>query len=328
MDIRVDEVNRHFDHSDPDLALTMRSQFAAMRKGCPVLHSDVHDGFWVISRYRDVVAALRDDRLFSSADGISIPPRYGHGRRSLPGIPTESDDPAHKDYRRALWPFLTPGAVTPYEPLVRDTVTSAINDFIEVGRADVMEELATPVPAQVIGQFFGFNADEGRQLCEWFHTTLSSIDIEKSKGAARQIFAFCQASLDDARRHPSDNVSSALVAYEMDGRLLTNDECLGLLYTSIGGALDTTVSAIGHTVDLLWRFPEQRQRLIEHPELSSSAVEEVLRMEAPAIWGRPDRHPEVRDGGCHLGAPRPGSAPARFGQLRRRSVQRSRRVHR
>src|SRR5580704_5022770 len=128
----VSEVDEHFDHNDPDLVLTMRHRFAAMRKGCPALHSDLYDGFWVLSRYHDVVDALQDHRRFSSADGITIPINQGV---PVPAIPTVSDEPAHFHYRRVLWPFLTPGAVARYEPLVRHTVTSAINDFIEVGRA-------------------------------------------------------------------------------------------------------------------------------------------------------------------------------------------------
>jgi cytochrome P450 len=273
-------MEEHFDHNDPELVTTMRDRFARMRKTCPVMYSEVYDGFWVISRYSDVVAALQDHRRFSSADGIMIP---SHKAVPVPAIPTASDQPLHMHYRRALWPFLTPGAVARYEPLVRETVTSAIDDFIETGRADVMKQLATPVPARVVGRFFGFSADEGVSLCEWFDTLLSSRDEEEAQRAGAQIFEFCQASLDDARSHPGGNVSSAIVGYEGDGRRFTNEECLGLLFTSIGGALDTTVSAIGHAVNLLWRNPDQRNRLIQNSELSLSATEEILRMAAPAI---------------------------------------------
>jgi cytochrome P450 len=162
-------------------------------------------------------------------------------------------------------------------------VTELINDFIETGRADVLEQLAKPVPAQVTGQFFGYSAEEGLRIFELISTmtTESYHDVEQARVAAEELFALLQRSLDDARQNPSDDVSSTIVTYDVDGRTFDNDECLGVLRTSIGGALATTVSAIGYAVYLLWKNPDQRRRLVENPELSVSAVEEILRMESP-----------------------------------------------
>lgn len=289
----IDAVEQHFDHYAPGHAQTMRSRYADLRQHCPVMHSQCYDGFWVLSRYRDVNRALQDHRTFSSASGITIPPlAFG-----IPGIPTESDQPEHTHYRRVLWPFLTPAAVAGYEDVVRRSVTELINEFIETGEADVMEQLAKPVPALVTGQFFGFTPEQGRHIYDLLDavTTESAGDLEQAHAAACELMEILQSSLDVAREHPGNDVSSAIVTYDYEGKTFTNDECLGLLMTAIGGALATTVAAIGFAVHLLWRYPDQRRRLIEHPELVGSAVEEVLRLEAPgnALARTLTRHCEV-----------------------------------
>ena len=275
----IDAVEQHFDHHAPDYVKTMRSRSSDMRQHCPVIHSGAYGGFWVLSRHQDITRAFHDHGGLSSAPpgGITIPP-LGFG---VPTV-TESDEPLHSHYRRALWPFLTPAAVAGYEKLVRDNVTELINGFIETGKADIMDQLAKPVPAMVTGQFFGFTAEGGRHLFELFETlTKASARGEQAAAAAGELFEIVQGSLDVARVSPGDNVSSAIVSYEYDGKTFTNDECLGVLLTAIGGAIETTVSAIGFAVYLLWQYPEQRRKLIECPELAVSAVEEVLRMESP-----------------------------------------------
>jgi cytochrome P450 len=275
---------QHFDHHAPDHVATMRSRFAELRNTCPVAHSDAYGGFWILSRHHDVISALKANRTFSSASGVMIP----SSPYPLRSVPTESDEPEHSHYRRVLWPFLTPAAVRAYEPLVRQTVTELIDGFIESGQADVMEQLAKPVPAQVTGQFFGFTVEEGRHIYDLKDTALrasSMGNLTRAQTASRELFDILQASLDTARQEPGDDVSSAIVTYDHEGKTFTNDECLGILNTAIGGALATTAGAIGHAIHLLWKYPEQRRRLVENPDLAASAVEEVLRMESPAHAG-------------------------------------------
>jgi cytochrome P450 len=202
------------------------------------------------------------------------------------GIPTssESDEPEHTHYRRVLWPFLTPAAVAGYETRIRECVTELINEFIESGQAEIMSQLAKPVPAQITVQFFGFSAEEGRHIYDLLDTALvegAGGDRERAHGAVSEFFTILQTSLDAARRDPGNDVSSAIVTYDYEGKRFDESECLGVLTTAVAGALATTVGAIGHAVHLLWRYPDQRRRLVERPELVVSAVEEVLRMESP-----------------------------------------------
>ena len=275
----VESMSGHFDHHAADYAEGMRSRFADMRQHCPVTHSECYDGFWVLSRYRDVARVLQDHRRFSSASGDTIPTLHFE----YPPIPTVSDPPDHAHYRRVLWPFLTPSAVARYEPLVRETVTELIDEFIESGKTNIVQQLAKPVPARVTGQVFGFTAEEGIRLYDLFDAIIagSAVDAERARIAAVELNETVQASIEEARVNPGDNVSTAIVNYDYEGRTFTNDEATGLLATAIGGALSTTVAGIGHAFNLLGQYPDQRRLVVEHPELAAGAVEEVLRVESP-----------------------------------------------
>jgi cytochrome P450 len=95
--------------------------------------------------------------------------------------------------------------------------------------------------------------------------------------------AFLSEELGERRATPADDVISAIVNFEAEGRRFTEEECLGLLWSTAGAASDTTTSAIGHALYGLARFPDVRQRLRDDPSLVPAAVDEVLRLDAPAF---------------------------------------------
>jgi cytochrome P450 len=122
-----------FDHTHPEHGINLLERYEKLRRLCPVAWSEHHGGYWIVSRYREVVEALQDHRTFSSRQ-ITIPPLPA----PVPSLPTESDPPEHSDYRRILWPFLQPAAVKQYEGFVREAVTNAIDEFIEWGEAEIV----------------------------------------------------------------------------------------------------------------------------------------------------------------------------------------------
>jgi cytochrome P450 len=111
--------------------------------------------------------------------------------------------------------------------------------------------------------------------------SLSVTDRGSAEGAGLEFFAFLQGLIDRARAEPSDDVVSAIVTARPDGEPFSARECLGLVFTTLTGALETTVSTIGSAVHLLATHPGVRRRLIEEPVLLARAVEEFLRMASP-----------------------------------------------
>lgn len=279
MSVSLDDLRDHFDHTTAQGDPATLSRYRQLRRTCPVTRSDRHDGFWVISRYQDIIEVLRKNSVFSSADGIIIPGMANPLRM----IPTESDEPLHTQYRSVLYPFLTPGAVKPYEPMVRRCVTDLIDAFVEDGSADLLTQFAKPLPAQVISQFFGFTADDGIRCYEWLcQMFLGEHDPAAAVQGVTSFVGFLQEALAKARANPTDDVLSAVVTHRFDGRGFTDEECVGIMFTSITGALETTVAGIALGLRIFGLNRTVRDRLLAEPASIARSVEEVLRMESPA----------------------------------------------
>jgi cytochrome P450 len=278
--VETADLVEHFDHTSPEHNESLLERYGFLRQHCPVAHSDLHGGFWVLSRHRDIVEVFQRHRVFTSGQGITIPP-IGN---VVPGIPTESDDPQHGQYRRILWPFLTPAAVAEYEPFVRQCVVDVINGFAPSGRADAVADIAKPVPPRVMGRFFGLTSEEADQSYGWIDTmiTESSRDLDKMMSAALDLFGFLSALIERARTGTGGHdVMSAIVNAQIDGRPISDTECLGMVFTAIAGALETTVPSLAQALLLLDRHRDVRAELIRNPALVPAAVDEVLRLESP-----------------------------------------------
>jgi cytochrome P450 len=278
--VAASELAEHFDHTDAGHSQNVVERCRILRERCPVTYSDRHGGFWVVSSYETIIKILRQPETFISGDGILIP--------ELPfplrGIPTESDAPLHADYRAVFMPFLTPGAVASYEPVVRQRTTALLDSFIGDGRADFLAQFAKRLPGQVVAGFFGLDPDDGERCYEWINTLFTPPDDagEAVGEAVQQLLVFVSEALSRARSTPGDDLISAIVTHKNSAGIpYSDEECIGLLFTAIGGALETTVSALASTVLLLDRFPSARAELIADPTLAGRAVEEVLRLESP-----------------------------------------------
>src|SRR5438874_255625 len=95
----TDEWRRdHFDHLAPELGESFHETLAAMRSGCPVTHSDQHGGFWVATRYDDVLRVAQDWSTFSSAHGLTVPV----APIAVRNLPVEVDPPLHREYKRLI----------------------------------------------------------------------------------------------------------------------------------------------------------------------------------------------------------------------------------
>jgi cytochrome P450 len=274
------EFDEHFDHTSAAHAANVIDRYRVMQQRCPVAHSDQHGGFWAISKYDTIVKMLRQPDVFASGDGILIPATPW----PVPLVPTESDEPGHSEYRDPFKPFLTPGVVGRYESVVRERATVLIDSFCAEGKADFLSQFANRLPAQVVAGFFGFTFDDGDRYYEWVATSMNPPNGDRALAlqAAQEQSDFILEALDRARTNPDDTLISAIATHvTTTGTTFSEEECLGMLLAGIGGALETTASALASTIMLLDRFPDVRADLLNDPSLIPNAVEEVLRMESP-----------------------------------------------
>jgi cytochrome P450 len=269
-----------FDHHAPGFNESKYRRYEEMRSRCPVAHTAAQGGYWLLSKYDDVFQVARDDKTFSSAREVVVPPT-NVGKLS----PLQSDPPELERYRSLLIPFFTPANVKRLEPFIREIVDRSIDGFIERGRAEIVSELANPVPSATTMELLGMDPSEWRVFADPIHAgSYSRPGTPENLAATAEIQAFSRKIVDevDARiASPRGDMISALLASDYRGRMTTRAEVIDLVRMVIFGGMDTVMAAIGNVFVQLGRHPELHARLKRERALLPTAIEEILRYDAP-----------------------------------------------
>jgi len=260
-------------------------------------------GFYVLTRYEDLRAVLRDPQTFSNT--LDLEELSGEKARQLgalfhqrlaekgwPHVPTlhQSDPPEHTRYRRLLNKVFSPGRVRQMIPDVQRICDQLIDAFAGNGRAEFVQEFAFPLPGIVISEQLGLAASEIGTFRRWADAMLAPaqglLTDEDTALKYADIEAEAQHYLADifqARKtHPTGDLISALVAAsEEEERPLSMPELQNLLQQLITGGYITTADAITSAMWLLTQNPEQTKQLKTNPALIKAFAEESLRMLAP-----------------------------------------------
>ncbi len=270
-----------FDHHAPDFSARKYDLYETMRAECPVARSAAHGGYWLLSRYDEVLAVARDDATYSSAREVVVPPT-NVGKL----VPLQSDPPELNRYRALLIPYFNPAAMERIAPFVRAIVDRSIDAFIERGEADIVAELANPVPSSTTMHLLGMDPADWRVFADPIHSAgYSRPGSPENLAATEEIVAFSKRLEDevDARiAAPRDDMISGLIAARSrDGRQTTRQEVVDLVRMVIFGGMDTVMAAVGNIFVALGHRPDLQGRLRDEPALIPAAVEEFLRYDAP-----------------------------------------------
>lgn len=276
----ADKPHIDFDQNSPEFAADPWSKYEELRATCPVAHTDAHGGFWVLSKYADVVQVAKDDVTFSSVPTTTIP---DSGVYNL--IPLQSDPPDVQRYRMALMPYFSARALQNYAPRVREFTRSCINSFIEKGQCELVTELANPVPSMTALEFIGFDPADWHDFAGPLHQLSFSPDGSDGRRQALEDIGRMDeritAAIEARRESPRDDAISDLLVYEKNGVRFSDKELHGLVKMLLFGGLDTTMAAASNALLYLSEHPDRKQQLLDDPTLIPSAVDEFLRFEAP-----------------------------------------------
>jgi cytochrome P450 len=269
----------------PGAANEPHAAYRKLRDECPVHRGVGYDGAMevVISRYDDVCSALRHPEVFSSsAEAVSI-------GQEQPLIPLQVDPPDHLKYRRLLDPQFSPKRMAALETGAREFVNRLIDGFADRGSCDFHEEFATPLPSTIFLLLMGLPHDDLPIFLQWRDNTVRP-DVEPGDfdGAARirdqtghEITEYFDRAIEARRANPDDALLSRLVHADIEGRPLSREELLGTCHLLILGGLDTVTATLDCSIAYLAQHPEIRRQLVQQPELTGAAVEELLRWESP-----------------------------------------------
>jgi len=270
---------------DPEFARCPQPVYAELRRRCPVARAAFTESP-VVSRYEDVVWALRHPEIFSSA----VDTRLVLGTER-PMIPQQIDPPAQTRYRKLLDPHFSRKRMAALVPEIRRHANALIDAFVDAGRCEFDEQFAIPLPCTAFLALLGLPADRLDFFLEIKDGIIrpqkgrDAMTLEQMKEvrveSGRKSYAFFEETLDERSAAPRDDLLSTLLRAEIDGERLTRSEILDICFLLLLAGLDTVTATLGCNVAYLASNPSQRRRLVEDPSLVPSAVEELLRWETP-----------------------------------------------
>jgi hypothetical protein len=261
-----------------------------LRQTCPVAHTDRRGSTWLPTTYKDVVELAHDIEHFSSLD-ITVIPFTGEEPEEpvLPyGVPPISaDPPLHTFTRRLLLPWFSHRKVESYEAMTRELCASLVEGFVADGRADAASDYAQQIPVRVIAAILGVPAELSDTFTGWVRAVLEFADDEEVRREGTiGLIEYFVSELERRKKHPGDDLMSALLQTEVDGQPIEDSIVLGVSALTLIAGVDTTWSAIGSSLWHLATHPEDAKTLATDPEAMPLAVEELLRAYSPVTMAR------------------------------------------
>jgi cytochrome P450 len=278
-----------FNPMDPAFVADPYPTYHRLRAEDPVHHSPL--GFWVLTRYEDVVAALRDPRLAKEAIAAFVAARFGAAVPAVGLSMLDRDPPDHTRLRSLVSKAFTPRVVERLRPRIQQIVDGLLDRAQRTGGMDLIEEFAYPIPVNVICEMLGVPVEDHERFKGWsidvargLDSILLPVDSEvprRSMAARTALADYFRELIARRRAAPRADMLSDLIAAEEAGDKLTEHELLATCILLLIAGHETTVNLIGNGTLALLRHPDQLQRLRESPALIGSAVEELLRFDGP-----------------------------------------------
>ncbi len=274
-----------------------------VRGKCPIAHTDRWGGSFMPTRYEDLFNIAKDIEHYSSRDVLvaSMMPAPDQERPELTeeememvqqynvgAPPITSDPPVHTWARKLLLPPFSATSVQKYEQETRELCAELIDGFIANGTADGAADYAQQIPPRVIASMLGIPKEMSGQFTEWVRgfLELGLTDPELREASGRAIFEFLYGQIQLRKENLGDDLISYLLTSEVDGEPVPEPHVLGTCFLILVAGIDTTWSSIGSAFWHLAQHPEDRKKLIEHPELMPNAIEELLRAYSPVTMAR------------------------------------------
>jgi cytochrome P450 len=257
------------------------AMYKALREGCPVLRAGGMGGV-IVSRYEDVLFALRHPEIFSSVDSVEI----GNER---PLIPLQVDPPEHVKYRKLLDPVFSRTRVLKLEPEVRKLAGELCDRFAARGACDFHKEFAEPLPSTVFLRLLGLPLERLPYFLELKDgiirpKELGATDEQAARAeAGRKIYALFEEAIDARLAQPTEDLLTWMIGEEVDGEKLTRQQILDICYLLLIAGLDTVTASLDTFVAYLGQHPERRRMAVERPQLLDGVIEELLRHETPVV---------------------------------------------
>ncbi|WP_119269842.1 cytochrome P450 [Taklimakanibacter deserti] len=290
--MKIDRTSRSvsLDPRDPGFVNDPYPAYHELRKTVPVFKWEQY-GYWCFARHEDVAALLRDRRFgrqilhVMSREELgwaetppNLKPFYDFEQHSL----LETEPPVHTRLRGLVNRAFLSRTVERLRPRIAQLAHELIDGFADKRETDLLESFATPIPIFIIAELLGVPTGEGSRLLQWSHDMVAmyqarrDTEIERKAVAATVAFSdFMRGLVRERRASPGDDLLSQLIATEMQGNSLSEDELITTAILLLNAGHEATVHAIGNGVKALIETGQAGARLGE------GHFEELLRYDAP-----------------------------------------------
>ena len=255
--------------------------YERLREEAPLYHN-AKMGFWAISRHADVIDGFRDVTRLSSSHGVSLDPMASgpHAYKTMSFL--AMDQPMHGRMRALVSRGFTPRRVAQLEPRIREIARGYLANLQDGEPFDFIKDFAGRLPMDVISELIGVPVQDRDEL-----RIKSDLLVHREEGvqdvppegiaAAMDLVVYYTEMLAERRARPTDDLTSALLAAEIDGDRLNDDEIIGFLFLMVVAGNETTTKLLGNAWYWAWRNPEQCNKVFADPSKIPTWVEETLR---------------------------------------------------
>lgn len=273
------------DDFDPHVEETFDSphvEYKRMRGQCPVAWSNAHGGFWALTRYDDIAAAVTDPRFITSK--INVIPNMSLGKRRPP---LGKDPPEHTPFRRALDRTLRGSRVAALEPVLREHAARELGRMIAAGSGDISSDFATIYPAWVEVEWLNLDPAHAPLLAEvarLYNIAWRAEDMGAVARTSAKLYDVATAVVEDRKLNPravETDPASALLAEVTDDGLIPEEYVIATIRQVLVVGLMAPPPLFGSIVIHLIRDPDLQVYLRQNPARIPAAVEEFIRLYSP-----------------------------------------------
>ena len=268
-------------------------EFREMRARCPVHRTDSipefgdEDGFWSVTRAADIREVSLDWRTYSSASGITTVSDSVIPVDLISAMFIGMDPPRHDRLKALFQRGFTPKRIGEHEDEIRSITREVLDRLAARDRCDLIADVAQPVVSRVIGSFMGIPPEDDESWANLMNSLVGFGDPDLNPKAPEtvmqeeipQIFERCSALIEARREHPTDDLTSVLVHAEVDGERLEEHEIVMGFFLLMAAGNDSTKATYTSAMLALLEHPEERQKLLEHPDRKMIDLSDVPRNE-------------------------------------------------
>lgn len=287
----------HFDPLEPTQHANPYPTYAELRREAPVFFSPKYN-VWVVTRYADVAAVLKQHEIFSSVGSLQTNPEVSPAVAAVLATGLESaklmvevDPPDHTRMRAAVNKAFTPQRIAQLEPRIREVANELIDAIAADGHADILAQFGNPFQGLVICELFGIPGSDSEQIKRWSDMWVELV----SGGSDDERMVECAQALVDSQHYfaeqlrarqanPREDLLTTMLPIDMGGTASMNlaEAAYNALDLVVAGH-ETTMNALGNGLMQLFAHPDQLDHLRGDLSLIPNAVEEMLRVDGSVL---------------------------------------------